>query len=102
MGDILARVGTLKADSAKARAIKEYADLAERRSRLLDAEDRRLERAKSSIPEAQARVLFRALSIAVREEALAADGASFVARTFLALLSQRFDRLMGRSRLKVI
>jgi hypothetical protein len=101
MGDILARVGTLKADSAKARAIEENADLAERRSRLLDAEDRRLGRWKSSIPEAQARVLFRALSIAVREEAVAADGTTFDARAFLALLSQRFDRLMGRSRLKV-
>lgn len=102
MGDILARVGTLKGDAAKARAIEEYAALAETRSKLVDAESRRLERGQSSIPEVQARTLFRAMSIAVREEAQAADGAVLDARQFLARLAQRFDRLMGRSRLRVI
>jgi hypothetical protein len=102
MGEILERVGTLKGDAAKARAMEEFAGLSERRSNLIDAESRRLERGQSSIPEAQARTLLRAMAIAVKEAAEGMDGTLFNAAAFLADLQQRFDRLTGRSRLRVI
>lgn len=102
MGDILARVGLLKGDAAKARAIEEYAGLAETRSKLIDAEGRRMERGKSAIPEGQAKLLFRSLTLALREAALVADWTAGNPKAFLADVSQRFDRLMGRSRLQVL
>lgn len=102
MGEILERASGLKGDAAKARAFEEYRDLAETRSRLIDAESRRLERGQSAIPEVQARLLIRSVAMAVKEEVDKVDGLVLDGKAFLAALSMRFDRLMGRSRLRVI
>lgn len=102
MGDILERAGTLKGDAAKAKAFEEYRDLAETRSRLIDAESRRMERGQSAIPEVQARLLIRSVAMAVKDIVDKMDGTLLDGKLFMAELSLRFDRLMGRSRLRVI